>query len=159
MPDTFITKDCIFLQPIIDSPDSSKVITYICSHLMTKGYIDGSYCQSVIEREARYPTGLPTLPYAIAIPHADSDGVMKSAIALAVLSDPVTFQAMDSPEKGLPVRLVLLLAIANSSTQVTTLQWILKVMENQKIVASLVSAKTPDEVLTILDPVITKISD
>jgi len=149
-----IFEDCIYIGPKVEPYDSKGVIGFLCDRLVEKGYINSTYLPSVIEREEKYPTGLPTLPYAVAIPHAENEGVNKTVIALAVLNRPVKFRAMDSPKKILDVRLVLLLAVANSTAQVPMLRWIAKVMQDQNVITRLVSSKNPKEVISVLTPMI-----
>jgi PTS system galactitol-specific IIA component len=156
MINTMIAPDCILVRPDLAARNSDEVIKSLCARLQACGYVGDSYCAAVIEREKQYPTGLPTQPFAIALPHADHAGVLKSALALAVLEEPVTFRAMDFPTNELPVRLVLLLAVANPENQMPTLRWVLKVMQDREIVASLVDAHNPEDVLTILAPIMEK---
>lgn len=156
MTQYIITEELIFIEPEIPSHDAYGVIQFLCERLTEKGIVGSDYSQAVIEREGRFPTGLPTLPHAIALPHAESGGVNQTAIALAVLKNPVKFRAMDFPDKLLDVRLVLLLAVAESSFQITMLQWISTFVQDRAVVASLVEAKTPLEIKKILDPLIDK---
>ncbi len=151
-----ITEDVIFIHPELPSLDSSGVITFLCDMLQKKGIIDESYCKSVIEREKSFPTGLPTLPYAIALPHAENSAVKETAIALAILRESVKFKAMDFPENDLDVKLVLLMAFAGNVNQVSLLQWISILVQDRENVNRLVLAKTPVEVMDILKPYIQK---
>jgi PTS system galactitol-specific IIA component len=154
MTQNIIAEDRIYIAPVIPSPDAAGIINFLSERLMEQGYVDSTYAKATIERENLYPTGLPTLPYAIALPHADNEGVIETAIALAILREPLKFRAMDSPERFLDVRLVMLLAVADNSYQVPMLQWISNFVQDQKIVASLVNAQTTHEVKKILDPLV-----
>lgn len=145
-----ILEDCIFINPEINPLDAKGVITFLCEALNKKGLVDTTYSKSVIDREQNFPTALPTLPYAVAIPHADNPGIKNTSIALATLKQPVEFKAMDSPKKTLNVRLVLLMALSDRSYQVTMLQWISRLVQDQASVESLVLAKTTAEILNIL---------
>ncbi len=149
-----IFEDCIYIGPKVEPYSSGGVIGFLCNRLVEKGFINSSYLPSVIEREEKYPTGLPTLPYAVAIPHAENKGVNQTVIALAVLNKPVKFKAMDSPKKVLDVRLVLLMAVADSTTQVSMLKWIARLMQDQNVITQLVSSKNPKEVISVLAPMI-----
>jgi PTS system galactitol-specific IIA component len=156
MTQNIIAEDLIFIGPEISTFDAAGIILFLCERMMEKGIVDSNYSKAVMERENRFPTGLPTQPYAIALPHAEPRGVKETAIALAVLKEPLKFRAMDFPDKYLDVRLVLLLAVAESSFQITMLQWISTFVQDRNIVASLVEAKTPHDVKKILDPLIEK---
>jgi galactitol PTS system EIIA component len=154
MSQTVIFEDCIYIEPKVEPYNSGGVIGFLCDRLVEKGFINSTYLPSVIKREEKYPTGLPTLPYAVAIPHAENKGVNKTVIALAVLNKPVKFMAMDSPKKELDVRLVLLMAVADSSTQVSMLRWIARLMQDKNVITQLVLSKNPKEVISVLTPMI-----
>jgi PTS system galactitol-specific IIA component len=149
-----ISEDLIIIEPESHPPSAEGAITVLCERLVEKGYVDTSYCQAVLDREQQFPTGLPTLPYATAIPHADADGVKKTGVAVAILNHPVPFRAMDSPEEPLNVRVILLLAVADPSKQVSMLQWVCTLVQDQDVVKTLASAKSPREAMTVLEPLI-----
>jgi len=111
-----------------------QVIVLLCERLAREGYVGPSYAQHVLEREKRFPTALPTLPYATAIPHADARCVKETGVAVAVLG-----------------RVVLLLAVAQATQQTSMLQWVCEVLNQQELVAQLASAKSPKAVMTVLD--------
>ena len=154
MPKPIISEDLIVVEPDLNPPTADRVITILSERLVEKGYVDSSYCQAVLDREQRFPTGLPTLPHATAIPHADADGARKTCVAVAILSHPVPFQAMDSPGKVLDVRIVLLLAVADCARQVPMLRWVSTLVQDQDVVKALASAKSPREVMIVLRPLI-----
>lgn len=152
-----ISKNLVVVAPDLGSQQAEEVIEILCSRLSEEGYVDDSYCQLVIEREKEFPTGLPTRPCAAAIPHAAGGGVFKTGLAIAVLNHrPVPFHAMDAPDEVLDVRIVILLAIADSGEQVPMLQWICTFMQNEDLVRELSSAASPAEVIDILKPLIDK---
>lgn len=143
------------MAPDLASHRAEEVIEILCGLLEEKGYVDENYCELVIQRETEYPTGLPTQPCATAIPHAGGGGVRKTGLAIAVLNHtPVPFRAMDAPEEVLDVRIVMLLAIADSSEQVPMLQWICTFMQDEELVRKLSSATDEAEVIDILEPLI-----
>jgi len=151
-----ISEDLIAVEPELDPPSAEGAITILCERLVEEGYVDSSYCQSVLDREQQFPTGLPTLPYATAIPHAGADGVKNTGVAVAILNHPVPFRAMDSPDERLDIRVVLLLAVADPSKQVSTLQWICSVLQRQNVVKAMASAKSAKATMAILKPFIDK---
>ena len=63
---------------------------------------------------------------------------------------------MDTPDKNLDVRLVFLLAVANSSKQVAMLQWVGEIVQNQKVLEDLMAAETPHEGIEIIKPFLNK---
>jgi len=156
MPEPIVSEDLIVLQPDVDPPTADRVITLLCERLVAKGYVEPSYCQAVLERERRFPTGLPTLPYHTAIPHADADGVKRTGVAIAILEQPIPFRAMDDPDKYLDIRVVLLIAVADPARQISMLQWVCTALQNQDVVEALASAQKPEVVLAILNALMSK---
>lgn len=104
------------------APDAETVITLLAERLEATGAVELGYGAATIAREHKHPTGLPTQPFCIAIPHAGTEGVNRSAIAVASLQEPVIFQNMADPDEELAVELVLLLANNNPEEQVKTLR-------------------------------------
>ena len=149
-----VSEDLILIQPDLDPLTAEGVIKALCDRLIEQGYATPSYCQAVLVREQKFPTGLPTLPYATAIPHADSDEVRETGIAVAILDPPVPFRAMDDPDKVLDVRTVLLLAVADSSKVMSTLQGVSTLIQDQAVIEALASTHSSVEVVDILRPLI-----
>ena len=133
---------------------AEQVITLLCQRLQAEGYTEAGYLEAVLEREKRFPTALPTLPYATAIPHADPLHVRETGVAVAILDHAVPFCAMDSPDQSLPVRAVLLLAVADSSKQTATLRWVCEMLGRQEAVEQLVSADSPAAAMAVLQPLL-----
>jgi len=106
----------------LEAADARGVIDVLASKLHAQGLVTAEYAGQTYQRELDHPTGLPTRPFCIAFPHADAQGVHQSGLALAVLSQPVTFKNMGDPDEELPVYLVLMLANRDPSEQVKTLR-------------------------------------
>jgi PTS system galactitol-specific IIA component len=87
-----------------------------------QGFVSAEYAGQTWTREQAHPTGLPTKPYCIAFPHADAQGVNQSALGVAVMQRPVTFQNMADPDEALEVMLVFMLANRNPEEQIQTLR-------------------------------------
>jgi PTS system galactitol-specific IIA component len=92
-------------------------------------------------RELTFPTGLPTLPFAVAIPHADPDHVNSSAVAVGCLRSPVKFSQMGTDGSAqLDVHVVFLLAIKEREKQVGIIQQLMTVVQSQALLAALEKA-------------------
>lgn len=79
---------------------------------MAEGLVEPPYVQAAIERESRFPTGLPTQPVGIAVPHASPNGwVLRPAVMAVRLAHPVEFVQMATIDQLVPVELVLALAL------------------------------------------------
>ena len=106
----------------LDAKDSDDVINALAGVLNEAGFVTDGYGRATIAREQIHATGLPTRPFPIAFPHADADGVNESALAVATLKTPVSFQNMADPDEALAVELVIMLANKNPEEQIETLR-------------------------------------
>jgi PTS system galactitol-specific IIA component len=148
------SEDLILLPEPEVVPASEQVIQLLCDRLAEKGYVDETFCPAVLEREARFPTGLPTSPFPAAIPHSGALGVKTTGVGIAVLKRPGAFRSMESPERFLDVRIVWLLAIADAARQVPMLQWIISSLQDRSLMEGLVAARDSQEAMALIRPVI-----
>lgn len=106
----------------ISATSSKEVIHFLAGKLYEQGFVSADYGDMTFKRELDHPTGLPTKPFCIAFPHADSHGVFRSALAVAILSKPVKFKNMADPDEDLNVEIVLMLANKSPEEQIETLR-------------------------------------
>ncbi len=106
----------------LEAQNSQDVIDDLAGKLYAQECVSKEYGRLTWEREIEHPTGLPTTPFCIAFPHADSDGVFRSALAVALLKKPVLFKNMADPDEDLEVHIVLMLANKNPEEQIQTLR-------------------------------------
>src|SRR5699024_9634505 len=98
-----------------------------------------------------FPTGLPTSPCAVAIPHTDTDKVLESKIALAILKEPVSFSNMGDASIEVDVKIVFMLAIEAPGEQVTTLQNLKETVQDEGNVSTLATIQSVDEWNRVLE--------
>lgn len=106
----------------LQAANAREVIDVLASRMLAGGLVGEAYGLQTWAREQVHPTGLPTKPFCIAFPHADADGVHRSALGVAVLRQPVTFQNMADPDEGLDVQIVFMLANREPEEQIQTLR-------------------------------------
>lgn len=128
--------DPSYIQLQLQAQDAEAAIELMCRPLHEQGAVRASYAQETIEREQKHPTGLPTRPFAIAFPHAEAEGVHRSALAVATLESPIDFRNMADPDEWLPVEIIFLLANREPEEQVQALRRLAMVFgESEKLVA------------------------
>lgn len=118
--------------------------------LHEKGYVTDDFIENVLEREENFPTGLPTVPYAIAIPHTDTDKVISPKIAFATLKEPVSFSAMGNSDSQIDVKIIFMLALNAPEKQLTTLQNLIEMVQDEQVVTKLGAVQSIDECSEIL---------
>ena len=106
----------------LQAKDAKEVIDLLAGKMRVQGLVADNYGEQTWTREMDHPTGLPTKPFCIAFPHADAEGVNRSALGVAVLRQPVIFQNMADPDEGLDVMLVFMLANRDPEEQIQTLR-------------------------------------
>lgn len=125
----------------LEAATAQEVITALGQRLHQAGYVRDTYVRAALDREAQLPTGLPLDGrFNAAIPHTDIEHVIKPALALATMPQPVDFQNMIDPEEAVPVRLVILMAMDEAKSQVDMLQEIAGVLQDAQVIEQLVAA-------------------
>ena len=118
--------------------------------LQEKGYAKDSYIDALIQREIKYPTGINMGETGVAIPHTDTDKVMKEGIAIAVLDDPVAFGQMGTDQGTVRVKLVFVLAIREPGSQVERLKQMMQILRDREMLERLENASDSRSVINII---------
>lgn len=114
-------------------------------NIVNEGFLEG-----VRIREQKFPTGLPTEPFGVAIPHTDPGYVKQNAISVGVLRQPITFTVMGTEDETTQVRLVFLLALNESQKQLNILKCITELIRDAKQLEKWLSFDV-SEIYKILD--------
>ncbi len=135
----------------LEAANSEEVIRVLGGKLRDLGYVKDNFVEAALEREANLPTGLPLGgKFNAAIPHVDIEYVNKSALGLATLKEEVVFYNMVENDVEVPCRLVIMLALDKPKSQIEMLQSVAAVLQDPDIISKLVSAKTTEEIFSIL---------
>jgi PTS system galactitol-specific IIA component len=128
--------------------EGSKHAIFLLSRMLEKkGAVSANYAEAVYKREQSYPTGLPTKPYNIALPHADFEKVYQPALAVATLTEPVIFKNMEDPNSDLPVLIIILLANKRPDEQFNMVRHLAKLFSQGQKLISLQKQKTIGELV------------
>ena len=137
---------------LLDLEGSTKedVLRLMARDLEGKGFVKSTFEEAIIAREAEYATGLPTNGVSVAIPHTDIEHVNKKAISLAVLKDTVEFGIMGDPEETTPVKLVFMLAMDETDSQLGLLTKLMQVFQDEEVLQFLASEKDKTKLTELL---------
>ncbi len=136
----------IFEQPVT----RDEAILTLSSLLRAAGYVKGSFGQACLEREKVFPTGLPTEPFGIAIPHTDCEHVKRGAIAVGVLPEPVQFVEMGClDESYVDAHAIVVLAIADPEAVTSVLRELAMSFQDAEFLIGLKEARSADTVLEL----------
>lgn len=122
-----------------------EILSELGKRLIEKGWVKEGFIQSILDREKAFPTGLPTAPFGVAIPHTDGHMVNHPGIAFASLKKPVKFLAMGSDSVLVEVKLVFMLALKSPEDQLDMLQKLVALFQNPDTVEKLAKANTLEQ--------------
>lgn len=135
----------------IEAQGAKDAIHNLTAALVESGHVTPEFGEDVWQREQTFPTGLPTQPMAVAIPHADPDHVNSSAVCIGILKSPVRFAQMGTDGSTLlDVRLVFLLAIKEREKQVEMIQQLVTLIQTGSLLEGLAGAKDPAEAYALI---------
>ncbi len=123
--------------------DAADTITQLGALLFAAGAVKSSFVPAVIEREQKFATGLPTAGIHVAIPHTDVEHVLRDAIAVGVLEEPVAFGEMGNPDGQVQARIVCLLAATRAERVVGLLQRLADMFQQPQILEQIAAARDP----------------
>lgn len=132
----------------VRAKDSFEAISKAADLFIKKKMVRDSFTAAVIEREKKYPTGLEL---GVALPHAESNHVIDEGIAIITLKEPVEFLEMGNPKKKIKVSIIFLLAIKNPNFQLNCLEKIVRIIQDQDLLAKIQGAKDFQIIYNIVD--------
>ncbi|MBS7527604.1 PTS sugar transporter subunit IIA [Fusibacter paucivorans] len=143
-----ITENLILTE--VNCVSKEEALKLLFDKLFNHGYVKDSFYQAILEREANYPTGLLLPKFNVAIPHVSPEYVNQSALAIAILKQPVPFHRMDDSDETVDVHVIFNIALADGGKQVEVLQAIMGLITNETLMAKVIAADSAAAVQKIL---------
>lgn len=122
--------------------DWEHVLTALAERVVARGYGKSSLVAAVLDRERRFPTGLPTAVPS-AIPHTDAEHIITAGLAVATLAAPVEFGVMGGTGETLQAEVVVMLCVDDPGAQVAGLQQVLGALASAGGVGELIAHSDP----------------
>jgi len=140
---------------IIDSDAMTQqaALSELASKLLLANYVQESFLEAVLLREEVFPTGLPTSPIGVAIPHTDIEHVIAPAIAVSILRNPVKFKMMGDPDQQLDVQIIFMLAIKEPHMQIEVLEQLMECIQDGEKLSLLAHATDVISVMKVLSSI------
>lgn len=135
---------------ISEETDRDQLIHLLAAEMAKYGMVEPCYGASVLEREKEFPTGVPTMPVPIAIPHSERSQVYKPGIGVAVLRNSVKFSSMEDPTCLLDVRVVFMLAASLNDEHLHMIKDVMEIIQDSEVVNALLAAETTKEIEAIM---------
>lgn len=135
----------------LEAASPEDALRAVAARLVDAGRVHPSFPDAVVAREAEFPTGLPTEPIGVAIPHSDPEHVISTTVALATLRSPVRFQQMaGEPTDTVDVSIIVMLAVAEAKAQVQYLSRVIGAIQDADLAAALLEATSDQQLLDVL---------
>ncbi|MYL29883.1 PTS sugar transporter subunit IIA [Halobacillus halophilus] len=149
MSNIYFNESVILLN--LEAASKEEVLKIMGDNLLSYNLVKESFIPAIIAREEEYATGLPTAGVAVAIPHTDVDHVERKAISVGVLKDAVEFGVMGDDKETIPVRIVFLLAMDESHSQLSLLQQLMGVFQTEEALMSILNEKNKTNIRSLLE--------
>ncbi|GIO24116.1 BglG family transcription antiterminator [Oceanobacillus sp. J11TS1] len=137
----YVKEDLIFLQK--DLQTKEEVIKFLVNEIKAAGYVDGSFGDSVLERERLSPTSFGNL---VAIPHPMTPLTSETLWALCTLKRPIDWG-------GNRVQFVCLLSLGENKTPdlQRMYEYLIEIVENEQKVKQLICCKEKEGFIEVLN--------
>lgn len=116
-----------------------EVLKIMADKLLADNLVNEFYYDKIMEREKKFPTGIQA-NIGFAMPHTDPDYVVKDAISIAVLKEPVIFHDMGDVEAEVSVKLVFLLAFTRGEKHLEILQKVVELVSGKEALETLLNS-------------------
>lgn len=146
---SFLKDDLIKLN--IECENRDHLLEILAEEALKRGFVTEQFLEKVKEREAAFPTGLSLSKYNVAIPHTDPEHVFEQFIAVATLEKPVSFHLMDDKNKEADIDVVIMLGLNEPHSQLTVLQQIMQVIQDEAKVEQIKHSTTVSEVHSVFN--------
>ena len=143
-----VFRDLLFTD--LECKSDFEVIDFLSSKLLESGKVKEDFAKEVKKRETIAPTGLPTVPYGVAIPHTEQDHVNETCLAFARMKKEIVFKSILNDGSDVNVKFVFLLASRDSKGHMQFMKNIMTAFQSEEIQHRLMDAKDPDELYEIL---------
>ena len=138
------------IMPELEAGSSEEVFQQLGGLLVSGGYCKTSYVDALKEREKDFPTGINMGSIGIAIPHTDKEHVIKGAVAIGVLKEPVHFYQMGTNDENVSAKLIFMLAVKDPKEHLVFLQRILMILQDQEVLEKLTKTRNKQEIIEII---------
>lgn len=135
----------------VPARSKDELFAAVYQELLQRGWVRESYLAAVKRREQEYPTGLDFGEFAVALPHIDTEHVIRSTLVMTLLEQPLAFQAMDDAEQSLACRLAIFPVLATTGDQLAFLSAVTSALQQPGFYADLIARQTPQEAVVFLD--------
>ncbi len=148
--DSLFKEDAVFLLDNRADDTATDILKMIGNKMTELGYAKESFKEALLEREAKYPTGLRIEPYSVAIPHTDPGHIYNPCICVVKLKEGVEFHEMVNTQALVRVNFIFCIALPEGEKQTNVLQHVMGIAGNREMMEALNKAENPEEIYRIV---------
>ncbi len=145
---TLFSEELIFLDYHADN--QYDFLEKMSNYLIENNYVSPSYLDAILTREKKYPTGLPSEPFPVAIPHGDPEHVIKPCIVVTRPHHPIAFGEMGTLDSTVNAKYIFMLVVKKADSQITLLQNLIDMFMNEEAMKKLEAANTSNQIMDVL---------
>ncbi len=144
----YVKEPLVFTQENYFSQD--ELFEQVTQKATDLGWVREDFLERIKKREATFPTGIQLVHYGAAIPHTDAECVQEEFVAIVTLQDPVVFQSMEDSNQEVKAQIIFVLGLNQPHAQLEMLQSLMGLLQNESLLAELLLATTPSELIEII---------
>ena len=127
--------------------DNKEALEIMGNVMLQEGYVLEDFPVAVWEREKDFPTGLDVDGIGVAIPHTEAHHVKKEGVALAILKEPVEFDAMGEENCQIPVKIIIMFTVAGKEKHLDRLMQIVRLLQDKKFLTGILAAEDKKQII------------
>lgn len=135
------------------SGDQEELFSYVANQLLDRNFVTSTYLEAIIERESKFPTGLKTALYDVAIPHTDPDYVLNPFVFILKTNSNTKFLQMGSvisEDQSVYPKFIFFLGFNKGEIQLEILQELMTLFNDTERMKRLENSTNFEEIKLIL---------
>lgn len=138
----------IFVQEVYESRD--ELLEQVYQRAFDLGWVREDFLARIKEREETFPTGIQLENLGAAIPHTDSECVLKEFVAVVTNNRPVVFNSMEDNTVQVKTDIVFVLGLNQPHAQLEMLQSLMGLLQNETLLSEMLLASTEGSLLEVI---------
>ncbi|MGG5314406.1 PTS sugar transporter subunit IIA [Enterococcus sp. AZ072] len=144
----YLKTPLIFVQEVYDSRD--ELLEQVSQRALNLGWVREDFLSRIKEREETFPTGIQLQNLGAAIPHTDSECVLKEFVAVVTNERPVVFNSMEDKEVQVKADIVFVLGLNQPHAQLEMLQSLMGLLQNETLLSEMLLASNEVSLLEVI---------
>ncbi|EOH91218.1 PTS sugar transporter subunit IIA [Enterococcus pallens] len=144
----YLKEPLIFVQEVYDSRD--ELLEQVYQRAFNLGWVREDFLSRIKEREENFPTGIQLQNLGAAIPHTDSECVLKEFVAVVTNERPVVFNSMEDKDVQVKTDIVFVLGLNQPHAQLEMLQSLMGLLQNETLLSEMLLASNEVSLLEVI---------